>query len=156
MLKVIGLGNLLRGDDGIGPVIIEKLGEMNQSLPLQFYDAGSDAFTVLDHLLGSEPVLIIDCARIGKKPGSVQKILIKDNKNLPINLGISLHGYSLMEVWQIACSMGVKNDLLVIAVEPKSVEFNTGLSEDVKKSIQTILQMVAEEAKKYAEKNSHH
>lgn len=156
MLKVIGLGNILRGDDGIGPVIIHKLEESSQSLPIRLYDAGSDAFTILDQLLGSEPVLIIDCARMGKEPGTVQKISAKDSELLPANLGMSLHGYSLSEVWQIARSMGVENDLAVIGVEPDSVHFNSGLSEVVKKSIPIIMQVVAEEAKKYAEKDSHH
>ena len=156
MLKVIGLGNILRGDDGIGPVIIQQLEESKNSLLIQLCDAGSDAFTILDQLLESEPVVIIDCARMGKKPGTVQKILVKNIKNLPVNLGMSLHGYSLTEVWQIARSMGVDNDLSVIGVEPDSVQFNSGLSEVVKKSIPLILQMVAEEAKKNAEKDSHH
>ena len=156
MLKVIGLGNILRGDDGIGPVIIQQLEESKNSLSIQLCDAGSDAFTILDQLLESEPVVIIDCARMGKKPGTVQKILVKNIKNLPVNLGMSLHGYSLTEVWQIARSMGVDNDLSVIGVEPDSVQFNSGLSEVVKKSIPLILQMVAEEAKKNAEKDSHH
>jgi len=156
MLKVIGLGNILRGDDGIGPVIIQELEKLDPLLPMRLVDAGSDAFTILDHLLQSEPVLIIDCARMGKKPGTVQKILTKDNEIPPANLDLSLHGYSLAEVWQVARSMGVENDLSVIGVEPDSIDFDSGLSEVVKKSIPTILQMVVEEAREYAEKDSHH
>ena len=156
MLKVIGLGNILRGDDGIGPVIIQNLQKSGKSHQIHLIDAGSDAFTILDHLLGSEPVLILDCARMGKEPGTVQKILTKDAKLLPGNLGMSLHGYSLAEVWQIALSMGVENNLAVIGIEPDSVVFNSGLSEAVKKSIPIVMQMVKEEAKKYAEKDSHH
>ena len=155
MLKVIGLGNILRGDDGIGPVIIQNLEQSGKSLQIRPIDAGSDAFTILDHLLGSHPVLIIDCARMGKMPGSVQKMLAKDSKFLTTKIGMSLHGYSLAEVWQIALSMGVKNELSLIGIEPNSLEFNSGLSEVVKKNIPVILQMVAEEAKKNAEKNSH-
>ena len=155
MLKVIGLGNMLRGDDGIGPSIIHNLEESGNLLQIRPIDAGSDAFTILDHLLGSEPVLIIDCARMGKAPGTVQKMLAKDAEFLTTNIGLSLHGYSLAEVWQIARSMGVKNELSLIGIEPNLLEFNSGLSEVVKKSIPVILQMVTEEAKKNAKKNSH-
>ena len=156
MLKVIGLGNILRGDDGIGPIIIQKLEESSKSLPIRLIDAGSDTFTILDQLLGSEPVLIIDCARMGKKPGTVQKLLASNTEFLTANIGMSLHGYSLAEVWKIARSMGVKNELSVIGVEPDSMEFNSGLSEVIKKSIPIIMQLVTKEAKKYAEKDSHH
>jgi len=113
MLKVIGLGNILRGDDGIGPVIIRELEKSYKSLQVRPVDPGSDAFTVLDHLLGSDPVLIIDCARMGKKPGTVQKIMIQNTEFLSTKIGMSLHGYSLAEVWKVACSMGVKNKIRV-------------------------------------------
>jgi len=156
MLKVIGLGNILKGDDGIGPHIIEELEKTSLSFPIQLCDAGSDAFTILDHLIGSEPVIIIDCARMGKKPGTVKKILTKDIELLPSGVGMSLHGYSLAEIWKIAQSMGIKKNLAIIGVEPDSIQFNTGLSEVVKNSIPIIIKMVAEEAKKYAKKDSHH
>ena len=52
--------------------------------------------------------------------------------------------------------MGVENDLIVIGVEPEKMEFNTGLSGAVKKSIPAILQIVEEEAKKCAKKDSNY
>jgi hydrogenase maturation protease len=156
MLKVIGLGNILRGDDGIGPVVIEELKKSKLPSPLQLLDAGSDAFTVLDHFLGSDPILLIDCARMGKDPGTVQKIRTEDIECIPTDVGMSLHGYSLAEVWQIARSMGSKKELAIIGVEPEKVQFNSGLSEVVKKSIPIIIKMIVEEAKKYAKKDSHH
>jgi hydrogenase maturation protease len=93
---------------------------------------------------------------MGNEPGTVQKILTKDSEFRSTNIGLSLHGYSLAEVWQIARSMGVDKDLTIIGVEPDSIQFNSGLSEVVKKSIPIIIQMVVEEAKKHAEKDSHH
>ena len=156
MLKVIGLGNILRGDDGIGAVIIKTLEKRKISEPIQLCDAGSDAFAVLDHLLGLDPVLIIDCAKMGEIPGTVKRILTEDIKTLPSNVGMSLHGYSLAEVWQLSRSMGFDQELVIIGVEPESIRFNTGISEVVKNSIPTIIKMVTEEAEKYAKKDSHH
>ena len=156
MLIVIGLGNYLRGDDGIGPVIIQKLEEYHRSLQIKLVDAGSDAFTVLNYLLGSDPVLIIDCARMGEKPGTVQKIIPENTKFSTLDMGISLHGYHLAELWQIARSMGVKTRLSIIGIEPDAVEFNSGLSGAVEKSIPIILQMVEEEANQYAAKDTHY
>jgi hydrogenase maturation protease len=92
---------------------------------------------------------------MGENPGSVKKLLATETKFLKANVGVSLHGYSLSEIWQIAQSMGVKNNLSVIGVEPNSMEFNSGLSGVVKNSIPIILRMVAEEVKKNAEKDSH-
>ena len=71
MLKIIGLGNLLRGDDSVGPVIIQKLQKLTLSIPMELYEIGMDALAILEHLIGSEPILIIDCAKMGKKPGEI-------------------------------------------------------------------------------------
>ena len=98
----------------------------------------------------SDPVLIIDCARMGEKPGTVQKI-IPENTTFPtLGMGISLHGYSLADLWQIARSIGVKARLSIIGIEPNAMEFNSGLSGAVEKSIPIILQMIEEEANQYA------
>ena len=150
MLKVIGLGNSLRGDDGIGPLIIQNLLNDENDGPVELCDAGSDPFFILEKLLQPEPVLVIDCARMGLKPGSVRKISAKDNGFLESKYGLSLHGFNLADVWKMAQSMGVENDLIVIGVEPEKMDFNTGLSGTVQKSIPTVIQMVKEEAEKYA------
>jgi len=62
----------------------------------------------------------------------------------------------LADVWKMAQGMDIENDLIVIGVEPEKMDFNTGLSDTVQKSIPTIIKMVKEEAKRYAEENSHH
>ena len=156
MLKVIGLGNSLRGDDGIGPQIIKNLLNEEAGNYYDLCDAGSDPFAILEKLLQPEPVLVIDCARMGLKPGSVRRISAKDSGFLESTYGLSLHGFNLADVWKMAQTMGVENDLIVIGVEPEKMAFNTGLSVAVQKSIPTIMKMVNEEAEKYAKENSYH
>jgi hydrogenase maturation protease len=154
MLKVYGLGNILRGDDGIGPFVIRKLQEGDADIFKELKDAGSDPFLILENLLESDPVLVIDCAKMGLKPGCVRRISARNHGFPAKNFDQSLHGYRLSNLWQLARKMGVKNDLIVIGVEPQSLEFNTGLSAVVINSIPAILQMVREEAIKNAQKNS--
>ncbi len=156
MLKVIGLGNSLRGDDGIGPQIIQNLVNEGAGNYYDLCDAGSDPFDILEKLLQPEPVLVIDCARMGLKPGSVRRISAKETGFPESTYGLSLHGFNLADVWKMAQTMGVENDLIVIGVEPEKMNFNTGLSVAVQKSIPTIMNMVREEAEKYAKENSYH
>ena len=156
MLKVIGIGNILRGDDGIGPVVIQKLEEQKSSDSFKLFDVGSDAFMILDQLLKPGPVLVIDCAKMGKEPGSIVRFSIKDEGKVPAKVGVSLHGFNLAEIWQVAQSLGCPDDLIIIGVEPKGISFNSGLSEEVENIIPTIIGIVLKEAKKYAEKNTHH
>ena len=156
MLKVIGIGNILRGDDGIGPAIIRHLENKFSPELIQLYDAGSDAFAVLDHLIQPQPVIVIDCAQMGSRPGTIQVVTVRDSDYIDKNLGISLHGVSLAEIWQMARSMGETPALTVIGIEPKKIAFNSDLSEEVKNSIPAAVKIIVEEAKKYAQEDSHH
>lgn len=149
MFKVISLGNELRGDDSIGPAVVNKLRAMNISEPVTLIDAGTDAFTVLEHLIADDPILLIDCAFMGKKPGEFLKFKI-DNSNInSFEKSISLHGFSFGEVFRMAEQFGPIADCTIIGIEPKSIEFGQKLSEEVKQSFPSIIHMIIEEAKKY-------
>ena len=155
MLKVLGIGNTLRGDDGIGPIIIDEL--MKRDLPdsIQLYDIGSDAFSIIDHFEKEEPVLVIDCAQMGKEPGEVVKFDVKD-ENLPIlDKAISIHGFGFSDVYKMAKNLYENIQCTIIGVQPKSLEFNTGLSEEVKNKIPSIIKMIMEETNKHVKKNNH-
>jgi hydrogenase maturation protease len=156
MLKVIGVGNILRGDDGIGPVVIEQLRKEATILPVDLYDAGGDAFFILEHLVASEPVLIVDCAKMGEQPGTVKKMVVNATSLNYIENMISLHGFGFAEVYKLAKKIGPVASCSIIGVEPKSILFNTGLSEEVNNTIPKIISMVVEESKKYAQKNLNH
>ena len=149
MLKVISLGNELRGDDSIGPAVVNELRTMELPEYVTLINAGADAFTVLEHLIAKEPILIIDCAQMGKSPGDVIKFRVDISNIKLFENSISLHGFSFGEVFKMAEEFGPIPDCSIIGVEPKSVEFGQKLSDEVKQSLPSIINMVIEEAKQY-------
>ena len=145
MLKIIGLGNHLCGDDYIGLRIIEELRGKNLPSSVKLIDAGADAFSVLEHLIEKEPVLLVDCAMINKEPGTfvkfdVNKSILKQKLD-----NVSLHGFSFAEVYSMAQKMGPVAPCLIIGIQPRSVEFNTPLSDEVEENIPLILEAIEEE-----------
>lgn len=149
MLKIISLGNELRGDDSIGPAVVNELRTMELPEYVTLINAGADAFTVLEHLIAKEPILIIDCAQMGKSPGDVIKFRVDISNIKLFENSISLHGFSFGEVFKMAEEFGPIPDCSIIGVEPKSVEFGQKLSDEVKQSLPSIINMVIEEAKQY-------
>jgi len=150
MLRVIGLGNRLRGDDGIGPEVVRILQENHAAEFSEVIDAGADALTILQTLLEHQPVLVIDCARMGLPPGSVRQWSAGDACFDLSAHRLSLHGFNLADIWQIAKALGVRVSFNIIGIQPGTLEFNCGLSEPVRKNLPAIVNMVREEAKKYA------
>ena len=151
MLKVISLGNELRGDDSIGPVVVNKLQAMDLPEDIALIEAGNDAFTVLEHLIAEDPVLLIDSAKMGKQPGEVVKFKVNSTNIKSFEKSISLHGFSFGEMFKMAEQIGPLPACSVIGIEPKSIEFGQELSEEVKDSLPSILNMVIEEAKQYGD-----
>jgi len=155
MLKVLGIGNTLRGDDGIGPVIIEELKKLDLPDSINLIEIGSDAFSIIDHFENKQSVLVIDCAQMGKDPGECVKFDVK-NENLPIlDKAISVHGFGFADVYKLAQNLYEDIQCTIIGIQPKSIEFNTGLSEEVKNNIPLIINMVMEETEKYVKENNH-
>jgi len=150
MITVIFLGNPLRGDDGIGPAVYQKMKTMNNSGTLRLIESGGDAFGILEYLIDRDPVVIVDCARMGQKPGEIVKFFVNDENLSIIEKNISLHGFGFGEIYRLAKSMGEIVSCTLIGIEPESIEFNQGLSNTVKSRIPKIINMVIEEAKKNA------
>ena len=150
MLNVIGLGNLLKGDDAIGPVVIEKLSKSYNESELNLVDIGADAISLLDWLIGKDPVVIIDCAKMGKEPGDVVEFDVNDANISRVYNTFSLHGFSFGDVYKMASQMGPVAPCKIIGVEPKHINFNEDLSNEVEASIPKIINIVTMEAQNYA------
>jgi hydrogenase maturation protease len=153
MLKVIGIGNALRGDDAIGPLIIEELEKVQPGPQAKLIDAGADAFTVLEHLMENDPMLIIDCAKMGLQAGEVKMFKVDEATIGSVAKVVSLHGFGFGDVYKMAKGMGEVAPCKIIGIEPKTIAFDTGLSTEVKKSIPDILNLIKKEAQHYAEEN---
>ena len=69
-LTVIGVGNRLRGDDAAGPLVIDRLMELDHPR-IEAIDAGSDAIGILEYLEDRPWVWIIDACQMGKEPGEL-------------------------------------------------------------------------------------
>jgi hydrogenase maturation protease len=111
---------------------------------------------LLDHLLQKDPVVIIDCARMGKKPGDVLKF--RTSRILPqwISNNLSLHGFSIGDILTMARQLNNSTESVVIGIEPKSIVFNTGLSTEISRNIPAIIDLVREEITNYAKKSINH
>ncbi len=152
MIKLIALGNRLRGDDAIGPYVLDRMQQTHSSMPFQFIEAGADAFTLLEHLSGPQPIILIDCADMKCAPGTVRRLRIDQNFKTEQDM-ISLHGFSFAEILNLARSIGPVAPTTIIGIQPQSLQMGSELSPEVKAAVPKIIQMITEEAQEYAEKN---
>lgn len=132
-LIVLGVGNELKCDDGVGPFIIKKLQQENieNKGKLLFINAQTVPENFTGKLRKENPthIIIVDACLMGQKPGYM-KIVDKDDF---ANIGISTHSMSL--------SFFVKylerdNDfkIIFVGIEPESMDYADNPTEVVEKT----------------------
>ncbi|WP_268865989.1 hydrogenase maturation protease [Methanolobus vulcani] len=146
---MLGCGNPLRGDDGIGIHVVNRLSEMRDELPdnVELMDAGVGGLDILNMLEGVSDVIIVDAVKGIGDVGSVHRLSADDVKNAISKECISVHDISLADVLTIAEQVQEMPDRLTIfAVEiEKADEISVDLSEKVKDSLDTTVKLVFDE-----------
>ncbi len=156
MVNVIALGNILRGDDGIGPLVLKRLQAHPAAKEMNLVDAGSDAFLILEYLNGTNANIVVDCANMGLSPGSVRRFRMDSNILSEVDAMISLHGFSFAEIYKMADNLGPIAPVTLIGIQPETLEFGQKLSPMVERAIPQILDLIIKEAQYYAKENFDH
>lgn len=68
---IIGVGNLLLGDEGLGVHIVEELNEINLPPNVEFFDGGTGGVSILNLMEGADKVIIVDAVLGGGEPGQI-------------------------------------------------------------------------------------
>ena len=94
---ILGLGNALRGDDGVGPAVIEWLDQQALPAEVEAVDGGTAGLDIVSTLMGRERAIIVDAANVGRAPGEWVRFTpdaarLKDNA-----MALSLHSAGLAE-----------------------------------------------------------
>lgn len=90
---VIGCGNLLRGDDAVGPVFVRRLLEWGLPPGVCCLDAGTGGMDVVLQMRGVPEVILVDACRSGSEPGSLFEVPGEEVERLPPPSGIDLHSF---------------------------------------------------------------
>ena len=94
---VIGLGNPLRGDDGVGPRLVEELARREMPPGVQVLDGGAVGLGLLDLVEGRERVIVVDAAEMGRKPGEFVRFTPGDARLVSTSDSFSFHDAGLSD-----------------------------------------------------------
>lgn len=143
---VIGLGNPLRGDDGIGVRVIEAL--RARALPdnVEVVDGGTRGLDLVNLMEAWPRVILIDAAHLGKEPGEFEKFTLDEVRLLGENASLSIHGAGLREALLLAQVLGVLPEQVVICgVQPAHLDWRDELSPEVEAALPDLVEAVLTE-----------
>jgi hydrogenase maturation protease len=144
---VIGLGNTLMSDEGVGVRVVQRLLDFAGRFPLvDFVDAGTAGMSILHLITDKDKAIFIDCARMGEKPGAIRKFTPQEIKSTKVLAHRSLHEADLIKVIDLAGQLGqCPAEMVIFGIEPEVVEPGAGLSETLAGKIEHYVSVVCQE-----------
>lgn len=149
---VIGLGNPLMGDEGIGITLIEKLEELARQgkIPgadkIRFHDGGTGGMNLLHVLAGRKKAILIDCALMGTQPGTIRRFTPDQVQTVKKLAHLSLHEVDILKVIQLARQLGECPDQIIFfGIEPQEITQRMDLSDILKSGLNRCLQTILSE-----------
>jgi len=129
MKYIIAIGNMTRGDDGIGAHIIEYILNQNLENNFQALDFSTNVWGILPLLtIQTKKILIIDCAYMQEQPGS-SEIFPLDYINKRNQTSLETHESSLQQLLEVArkADYPIPN-ISIMGIEPDKIDYDLSLS----------------------------
>ncbi len=148
-LLIIGCGNILRGDDAAGPVLIRRLWERGE-LPagVRIADGGTSGMDVAFQMRHADRVLIVDASRTGSEPGTIFSVPGDVVAELPPAGAMGSHDFR----WDHAIAFGrwllgplMPQRIDVVLIEGASFDFGAELSPAVDAAVDAALEHVCQQ-----------
>lgn len=130
---VLGLGNVLLGDDGVGPTLVREVCGLYAGVPaVECIDGGTQGLALLGYLSGREAVIILDAFAGGKTPGVVTVLEGLEVLDCGVTRSTTAHEGNAGELLAAAQLLNeLPERVFLVGVEPERVRTELGLSECV-------------------------
>lgn len=143
-ILVIGCGNLLRGDDGVGPVLIRRLFEIGLPPWVRLADGGTAGMDVAFAMDGASEVFIVDACKSGGEPGTLYE-LPGEEVEVPPLTGLNLHAFRFDHAiafgrWLLKERYPEK--ITVFLIEAETTQPGDNLSDAVKESMEKLCRIL--------------
>lgn len=140
---VLGIGNILRKDDGVGVHVIQYMQNNTIALPnnVELLDGGIAGFDLISYMMEYDRIIIVDALKIQDKPGSIYRFDAKYlNAQSP---KVSLHELGVAEMLTALKIQGKNPDVEVIGIVPENTqELDISLSQSVAESIPKVVDVI--------------
>ncbi len=148
-ILILGVGNLLLSDEGVGVHVARKLMEMDFPPQVEVLEGGTDGFGLMHVLLQADRVILVDAIRGGGPPGSIYRFEIEDCPPFPDIFKTSVHQISILEVINLSGLIGPTPRTTIIGVEPDCLDMGMALSPGIEAKIPRVIQLIEEEVAHY-------
>ena len=146
-ILVLGIGNILLRDEGVGVRVIEHMREIPMPDNVELLDGGTGGADLLEVLSERQKVIVADAVQADCEPGSILRFTAEDLVR-PNQASMSLHEIGLAEslimTRQLNCA---PEEVVIFGLKPKSIECGLELTKEIAVSIPRVIELILAEVK---------
>jgi hydrogenase maturation protease len=144
-ILVLGIGNILLRDEGVGVVAARELQDRLYSDAVDIVDGGTSGADLLDFIAERRKVIIIDSIDADAEPGTIFKLKPED-LDYNDNYNLSLHQLGIAQTLRMAACLGCEpQEVVIIGVKPFDLSPGIGLSKHMQEVLPKIIELVIKE-----------
>lgn len=147
-ILVIGVGNLIQMDDGIGVHVIQEMEKQQQPDNVELFDGGTLGIDLLPWIEGREYLILVDAIKADHPAGTIFRFHPQDidYEDAPKT---SIHQLGLIDSLKMCALTGIApKEVVIFAVQPGIIDWGETLSPAVEAKIPKIIQLVNKEIKR--------
>ena len=149
---VLGIGNTLLSDEGVGVRMLDYLQENHPDLPdLDYLDGGTLSFTLAGWIEETDNLVVIDAAELGSAPGTVEVFEGEEMDRFAGRTKRSVHEVSLGDLLAIAhLTDTIPGHRALVAIQPLEIDWGSRLSDAVAEALPVAAEQVTKLVKHWA------
>lgn len=141
-IVILGIGNEIKGDDGLGPNIVWKLNDLFENNDdVIVFDGGTVPENYTSLIRNEEPthIILVDAVEMKKEPGYIRVV----QKEEIAKYNISTHAMPISFLIKfMETTIGAR--IILVGMQPKNMELAEGISKEVEKSIEIVVNTLFE------------
>lgn len=141
---IIGIGNILLKDDGVGVHVITRLEKEALPPTVELVDGGTSTLDTLGYFLDYRRIIVVDCLRAGLEPGTLYRIQPEDIKKYQKE-NLSIHDVQILDVVKMANMMGKYPEVVIFGIEPKTIAVDLEMTDLLKGRISDVVANIKKE-----------
>jgi hydrogenase maturation protease len=139
---VLGVGNILLSDEGVGVRVIEELQKLQLPECIEIVDGATRAMELVDIMRGRKRVIIVDALDADAEPGAVFKFG-PDQLAETRKMSVSVHDIGVYEaIFLLSLTAELPEDITFYGIQPGSLELHEGLTKDVNAAAGKVIEFI--------------
>jgi hydrogenase maturation protease len=143
-IAVLGIGNILLTDDGVGVEVVKRLMEAPWPGNVDIIDGGTAILSLLDVFIKNDKIIVVDALQGGHEPGTIYRLTPEQLGNWQKGY-LSLHDVQVLDVMKMAALFDSYPEVILYGIEPFRVELSLGLSGEMEGRVPVLLDYVCRE-----------